>query len=125
MGLPSWFQPILLAAIVLFGLYTLVEIWRWCSGNRAMLTSGQFARRLTGAIILEIDLLLWFFAGLMNGRPVRERLLYLLVATALVIVPLILAVRETAFILRQYAQWRRELVSDLGQTKPGATKDGS
>lgn len=124
MGLPSWFQPILLAAIVFFGLYMGVEIWRWFAGNRSMLTPGQFARRLTGAVILEIDLLLWFFADLMNPRPPRERLLYLLVATLLVIIPMILAVRETAFILRQYARWRGELVRSLGQGKTGASKNG-
>lgn len=124
MGLPSWFQPILLAAIVLFGLYMVVEIWRWFAGNRAMLTRGQLARRLTGAVILEIDLLLWFFADLMNLRPARERLLYLLVATLLVLIPMLLAVREAVFILRQYARWRRELVRSLGQTKSSSSKHG-
>ncbi len=122
MGLPSHLQPLLLATILLFGLYTGYELWRWLAGNRAGLTPGQFHRRLTAAVILEIDLVLWFLADfLMADRPARERLLFLLFATLLTLVPMILAVREASFVLRQYAQWRKELVR--GIARPSAGED--
>lgn len=120
MGLPPNLQPLLLVTIVLFGLYTGYELWRWLAGNRASLTPGQVRRRLTGALILEIDLVLWFLADLlMAGRPARERLLYLLAATLLTLVPMILAVREASFVLRQYAQWRKELIRGIARPSTG------
>jgi hypothetical protein len=116
MGFPSYTQPLILTAIIAFGLYMAHEVWRWGSGNRAMLTPGQFRRRLAGGIILEADLLLWFLANpLMSGRPPEYRLLYLLTACLLVMVPMILAVREVAFIIRQYVRWRGELARNLGK----------
>jgi hypothetical protein len=116
MGLPPATQPLMLALMILFGLYMAYEVWRWAAGNRAQLTRGQFRRRLVGGILLELDLLLWFLANpLMHGRPASERLLYLLVATLLVLIVMMLAVREAAFVVRQYARWRGDLVRTLGK----------
>jgi hypothetical protein len=116
MGLPPAAQPAILALMIVFGLYLAYEASRWYGGNRAALTPGQFRRRMWGGLLLELDLLMWLLAEpLMRGRPVSERLLYLLAATLLVFIPMFLAVREAAFIARQYAQWRRELVRNLGQ----------
>ena len=125
MHLPPAAQPVILGMMVLFGLYMGYEVWRWFSGNPSMLTRGQFRRRIWGGILLELDLALWLLANpLMNGRPVRERLLYLLFATLFVVIPMLLAVREAAFVARQYARWRGELVRGLGKSdRPG--KNGS
>lgn len=114
--LPPGAVPILLGAMLFFGLYMVYEVWRWFAGNRAMLTPGQFRRRLVAGFILELDLLMWVMADpLISGRPARERLLYLLWATLLVFIPMILAVREAAFIMRQYARWRGEIVRGMAK----------
>ena len=115
MGLPAESGPVTLVAMVLFGAYMGWEVWRWVTGNRAMLTPGQFRRRMAGGLMLELSLLMWFLANpLMQGRPAREKLLYLLVALLLAVLPMLLAVREAAFIMRQYARWRGELIQNLG-----------
>ena len=115
MGLPAATQPVTLALMILFGLYMGYEVWRWLAGNRAQLTPGQFRRRVAGGILLEADLLLWFLANpLMQGRPPAERLLYLLTATLLIVIVVLLAVREAAFVVRQYVRWRGDLVRNLG-----------
>lgn len=111
MGFPTSAQPVLVGLIVVFGSYMTYEVFRWVTGNRAQLTRGQLRRRVTGGLLLELDLLLWLFAdALMRGRPPAERLLYLLVSMLLVVVPLLLAIREAGFVARQYAVWRRELL---------------
>jgi hypothetical protein len=126
MGFPPAAQPVLFALILLFGAYLLFEAWRWYAGNSAQLTPGQFRRRMVGGFLLEADLLLWLLANpLMAGRPARERLLYLLVATLLVFIPMLLAVREAAFIMRQYARWRGELARNLGRRDPPGSAGGS
>ena len=62
------------------------------------------------------DLVMWLLADvLMRGRPPAERLLYLLWATLLVFIPMIMVVREAAFIVRQYARWRGEVIRGLGK----------
>lgn len=114
--LPPTATPVLLTAILVFGLYMAYEAWRWFSGNRSLLTPGQFRRRLVAGFILELDLVLWLLADpLTHGRRASERLLYLLFATLLVFIPMLLAVREAAFIVRQYARWRGEVVRNLGR----------
>jgi hypothetical protein len=86
------------------------------AGNQAQLTPGQFRRRLVGGFLLEADLLLWFLANpLMAGRRASEKLLYLLMACLLVVVPMLLAVREAAFVARQYAHWRGELIRNMAK----------
>jgi hypothetical protein len=100
-------QPTLAVMLALFATYMVVEVYRWYAGNRSGLTPGQFRRRLTGGVLLMADLLMWLlYEPLMAGRPARERLLYLLFATMLVLIPMLLAVREAAFVVRQYARWR-------------------
>ena len=116
MHFPPAAQPIILGLMVFFGLYMGYEVWRWLAGNPSMLTPGQFRRRLWGGILLEADLALWLLAvPLMRDRPARERLIYLLVAMLFVLIPMLLAVREAAFVARQYARWRGDLVRSLGK----------
>lgn len=114
MGLHPATSPITFTAMVLFGLYMAWEVWRWYAGNRSSLTPGQFRRRLVGGILLEIALLLWFLANpLMTGRSPREKLAYMLVAFVLTWIPMFLAFREAAFVARQYARWRADLLRSM------------
>jgi hypothetical protein len=116
MTLPGPAIPLLLAFVIFFAGYMGWEVWRWVSGNRSSLTPGQFRRRLAGGIMLEASMLMWLLEGaLMRGRGAGERLLYLLVALLLAVIPMLLAVREAAFVTRQYVRWRGELVRNLGQ----------
>jgi TRAP-type uncharacterized transport system fused permease subunit len=124
MFLPPETGPVTFCLMVLFGLYLLYEVWRWVTGNRALLTPGQFRRRMIGGILLELDLLLWFLANpLMKDRPNREKLLYMLVAMLLVFIPMLLAVREAAFVMRQYTRWRGEMVRNLGKREGQEEKE--
>jgi hypothetical protein len=115
------FQPIVLVALVLFSTYMLWEVLRWLRGNRAELTPGQFRRRMVGGVLMELDLVMWYVA-----RPVvyshhlsaPQKLLYLLLAMLFLLIPMLLAVREAAFVLRQYARWRGDLIRGLGRTDP-------
>jgi len=112
---PPAAYPALIALVVIFGLYMAWEGWRWFAGNKAQLTPGQFRRRMFAGVLLEVDLILWLLADpLMLERPVRERLLYVMAATLFVLIPMLLAVREAAFVMRQYARWRGELARNLG-----------
>jgi hypothetical protein len=115
MGLHPATGPLTFVALVLFGLYMAWEIWRWYSGNRSGLTPGQFRRRVVGGVLLEAALLLWFFANtpIVAGLTVREKLAYLLVAFVLTWIPMFLAVREAAFVARQYARWRADLIRNM------------
>lgn len=118
---PTAAYPVLITLLVVFTLYMGWEVWRWFAGNAAQLTPGQFRRRLVGGILLEIDLALWLLADpLMYDRPPREKLLYLLCATLFVLFPMLLAVREAAFVMRQYATWRRDLARNLGKRDDAA-----
>lgn len=104
------------ALMVAFGLYMVYEIWRWFAGNRSQLTPGQFRRRVVGGILLEIDLALWLLADfIMPGRSPREKLLYFLFGLLFLIVPMLLAVREAAFVARQYSRWRSDLFRNMAQ----------
>jgi hypothetical protein len=115
MGLPSAVSVTAFGALVLFSLYMCWEVWRWLSGNTAMLTPGQFRRRVVGGVILELDLVMWVVANpVMHGHGPAEQLLYLLAAMLFLVIPMLLAVREAAFVVRQYARWRGELVRNLG-----------
>ena len=114
MGLHPATGPVTFTAMVLFGLYMAWELWRWYSGNRSGLTPGQFRRRVAGGILLEAALLLWFLANpLMAGRSSREKLAYLLVAFVLTWIPMFLALREAAFVARQYVRWRADLIRSM------------
>lgn len=125
MGVPAAAVPVLWVLIAAFGLYMGWEIWRWVNGNRSLLTSGQFRRRLAGGILLLLDLLMWVVANpLMTGRPARERLLYLLVATGIVFVVMLLAVREASFVLRQYLRWKGSLLRSMAREE-GSSSDGT
>jgi hypothetical protein len=124
MDLPPAVGNLALALMVFFGFYMAWEILRWLRGNRAMLTPGQFRRRLAGAVLLETSLLMLFLANpVMHGRRAAEKLLYLLLASLFLILPMLLAVREAAFVARQYARWRGDLVQDLGRETPTPVPD--
>lgn len=123
--LPPHGAPLVLAALAFFAAYLVYEVLRWFGGNRAQLTGGQFRRRLFAGFVLEVDLMLWLLADpLLAGRPAREKLLYLLFAFLLVFVPVFLAVRETAFIARQYIRWRAEVVRNLGSASKSEGREG-
>ena len=121
MGLPTYTQPFVLGMLLVFGAYLVYEVARWRGGNRAELTVGQFRRRIIGGLLLELDLLMWYVANpLFGGLPhspkmAAWRLLYLLFATLFVLLPMILAVREAAFVMRQYARWKGELLRGMAK----------
>jgi hypothetical protein len=109
--MPQLTQALLLALLAFFGLYLVYEIVRWTRANQGGLTPGQFRRRICGGVLLELDILMWLLYGpLMSGRPAREQLVYLLGGVLLVVVPMLLAVREAAFVTRQFVKWRGEMV---------------
>lgn len=104
-------QLFLIALLAFFGFYLVFEIVRWMTGNRASLTPGQYRRRLWGGALLELDILLWLlFQPVMSTRPAREQLLYLLLCMLFVFLPMMLAVREAAFVTRQFVRWRQDIV---------------
>lgn len=123
--LPAAGPPILLTLLVVFCLYLVWEVAVWCGGNRARLTRGQLARRLTGGALIAAELLLWLlFDPLMLGQPARAQLIYLLGAVALLPLVVILAVRESVFVARQYARWRAELVREMVRPDLDRRSDG-
>ena len=102
MGLPAFLAPAALFFLMIFGAYMLWEVWSWFSGNRAELTPGQFRRRLAGGIMLFAAMLMLMMANpWMAGHPARDRLNYLSGIMILTLIPIMLAVREAAFIARQ------------------------
>jgi hypothetical protein len=121
--IPPAAEPLLLALMLAFGAYLVYEVARWRSGNRASLTAGQFRRRLITGAIIEVDLFLWLMANHVWGLvgPVTPqklaafKLLYLLFATLLIVVAMLQAVREAAFIVRQYVSWRREIIRGVAR----------
>lgn len=124
--MPLISQLFLLALLAFFTLYLAYEWVRWIGGNRAGLTPGQFRRRMVGGLLLELDLLLWLlWPVLAAGRRPAEQLLYLLFALLLIFVPMLLAVREAAFVTRQYVRWRGEMVRNYsrGETAPPPDQD--
>lgn len=121
MGLHPVFPPLAFTTLVFFGLYLLWEVWRWLAGNRSGLTPGQLRRRLLGGLMLEAALVMWFLANpLMAGRPAREKLLYLLTAMLLTTLPMLLAVREAFFVVRQYSRERARLYRELAAGRAAA-----
>jgi hypothetical protein len=122
---PPVAQAMIFATMVLFALYLAWELRRWAAGNRASLTPAQFRRRLIGGALLEVDLALWLaYDFVLLGRPPAERLLYLLFATLLLPIIMLLATLESLFIVRQYARWRGDLVRSLGSRESGGTAPG-
>jgi cytochrome bd-type quinol oxidase subunit 2 len=116
MGLPAFLAPAALFCMVLFAAYMLWEIFAWVSGNKAELTSGQFIRRMSGGVMLFAAMLLLMMANQWMDREhhsARERLNYLSWIMILTLVPMMLAVREAAFIARQYARKRAEILRSL------------
>ena len=104
-------QLFLVVLLAFFTLYLVYEITRWSRRNAGGLTPGQFRRRICGGVLLELDLLLWLlFDPLMKGRPAREQLVYLLTGVLLAVIPMMLAVREAAFVTRQFVRSRGEIV---------------
>jgi hypothetical protein len=103
-----------LALLILFGGYMTYEIWRWTMGRAPGLTGGQLVRRLAGGLLIEAALVMWFMSDFVfAGRPPLWRLNYLLVATLMAVVAMIFAVREAAFVARQYIRQRRDLVGRI------------
>lgn len=114
MGLPAFLAPAALFCLVVFGVYLLWEIWSWFSGNKAELTPGQFRRRIAGGMMLFTAMLMLMMANQwMAGHPARDRLNYLSVIMILTLIPMMLAVREVAFIARQYGRKRAEIFRSL------------
>ncbi|MFN3648101.1 MAG: hypothetical protein ACK47B_00865 [Armatimonadota bacterium] len=106
-------SQLILVLIVIFAIYMAYELWRWFRGNPAELTPGQLRRRLAGAVLLAVSLGLAYMEPLTAGEPVRVRLAYLLTSLSFAVVALILALREAAFVMRQYARWRTEMLRSL------------
>lgn len=116
--LPPAAQAVMLAAVLLFAVVIACEVWRRRRDPGAV-TPGQFRRRLWGALLMEIDLGLWLGADLLiRAWPPAWQLVYLTFALALLLAPMVLAVREWAFVVRQYARSRADLVHNFArQTK--------
>ena len=112
-------QLFLVVLLAFFTLYLVYEITRWLRGNAGGLTAGQFRRRICGGVLLELDLLLWLlFDLLMKGRPAREQLVYLLTGVLLAVIPMMLAVREAAFVTRQFVRSRGEIIQGFSPADP-------
>lgn len=115
--LPPSARVIVLVAMVVVGLILFYEVARRGSPGRA-LAAEQFRRRILGGALLEIDLLLWLLADVVARHlSAAGQILYLLFATLFVLAPMVVAIRETGFILREYARRRSELVGSLGRRR--------
>ena len=116
LALPTALLTVLLVMLVFFAGYLAYEVYRWKGGNQAMLTPGQFRRRMAAGIMLLIDMAMWLAAGLLPTTvDPRVKLLYLSLEMLFAVVPMLLAVREAAFIARQYARWRGDLSRSMGR----------
>ena len=114
MGLPEFLAPCALFGLVAFGGYIAWEVWCWFTGNRAGLTPGQFRRRLAGGLMLFAALLMLMMANIwMAGHSPKEKLVYLGWMFILTLLTMMLAVRESAFIARQYARKRAEILRSM------------
>ena len=113
---PAHLVPVLIALVAVFGLYLPYEIWRWARGNSSELTAGQFRRRLAAGLLLEAALVMWLLGGSLtvHSDP-RIKLEYLFLNMLLAMVPMLLAVREAAFVVRQYARGHNELVKRMAR----------
>lgn len=111
---PPALGQISFALAVLFGLYLAWEAWRWTHGNPSQLEAQQFRRRLLGGFLLEAALGMWVLANpvLANHSP-RAKLLYLSVSMLFTLFSMMVAVRESAFLARQYGRQRAQLLRDL------------
>jgi hypothetical protein len=120
--MPLVSQLFLIALLAFFGFYLVFEVVRWMTGNRSGLTPGQYRRRLWGGGLLELDILLWLlFQPVMAARPAREQLLYLLICMLFVFVPMLLAVREAAFVTRQFVHQRQEIIRNYDSATAAST----
>lgn len=100
----------LLFVILGFTLYLVVDIWRY-RRKAYELTPGQVRRRLGAAILLEIDLVVWLsIDAVVMNQPPQIKLSYMFAATALLMVPLYLAMREALFLMRQSLEMKRDHV---------------
>lgn len=117
MHIHPWTGPVCFAMMVLFGLYLVYETWGWFRGNRFGLTPGQFRRRLAGGFLLLVVLAMGMLAGpLIGGRRPQVQLIYLLSATLLTTVAMLLAVRESAFVMRQYVRSHGSMLREMSRT---------
>ena len=114
MGLPPYLAPAALFFLVVFGCYMLWEVYAWFGGNKAELTPGQFRRRMAGGIMLFTAMLMLLMGNQwMRGQKPEVRLSYLGWIMLFTLFPVMLAVREAAFIVRQYARKRAEILRSL------------
>lgn len=110
-------QYAIFVLMVLFGLVVLYDVWRWYR-RPGSLAREQFRRRMLGGALMEVDLGLWLVADMVLARLTPAWMLaYLGIATLLVFVPVLLAIRESAFIARQYVRSRADLVRGLARTR--------
>src|SRR5207253_363707 len=106
--------------LVAVGLYLGYEGWRWSAGNRGQLERGQLRRRIGVGLLFETVFLIWFLANPLTRlwRP-RAQLFYLLAGTLLSLAALLLAVLlatvEAAFVSRQYARWQSDLARKMNR----------
>lgn len=108
----------ILILLVFFSHYMVWEASRWLRGNQGGLTRGQIVRRLFCGLLLWIDLFFWLVGdGLMQGQPPRRQLIYWLAVMLPIPICMMLAVRESGAVIRQYIRSRREL---YGSTLSGA-----
>jgi hypothetical protein len=122
--MPLVTQLFLIALLLFFTLYLLYEWVRWVGGNSTGLTVGQFRRRMVGGGLLEVALLMWLlYPYFIARRPAAEQLLYLLSASLLTVVPMMLAVREAAFVTRQYVRWHGEMIRNHAPGKGPGTRE--
>jgi hypothetical protein len=107
-----------LVALVLFGLYLGYEAYRWSSGNRGGLVAGQFRRRMLIGVMLEAAIALGFIVpGLATGQSRQElwlKLVCMLLAVLLAGLSILFALREAAFVARQFAHTRGDLMRGVG-----------
>ena len=115
--IPPAAEPMIFTVMVFFGAYLAYEAWRWYSGNKASLTRGQFLRRMFTGAIIQLDLLLWLLPNHLSRLVDLDRrelalakIVCVMFAVLLPFAAMILAVREAAFIVRQYVNWRRQII---------------
>jgi len=122
--MPLITQLFLLTLLLIFTLYLLYEWVRWVGGNRTGLTVGQFRRRMVGGGLLELAMVLWLlYPPFIARRPPAEQMLYLLFCMLLTVIPVMLAVREAAFVTRQYVRWHGEMIRNSAPDKSTAARE--
>jgi hypothetical protein len=114
MGLPAFLAPAALFFLIVFAAYMLWEVWSWFSGNKADLTAGQFRRRISGGLMLFAAMLMLMMVDQWTvDLSKKAKLAYLGWIMILTIVPVMLAVREAAFVARQYFRKRAEILRSM------------